>query len=68
MMNKKEFEEILEKYGAKQVENFWINSIIELTPAQIKVINEKLNKTKQERKIKNGENNINKKSKSRYNN
>lgn len=68
MMNKKEFEEILEKYGAKQVENFWINSIIELTPAQIKMINEKLNKTKQERKIKNGENNINKKSKSRYNN
>lgn len=67
-MNKKEFEEILEKYGAKQVENFWINSIIELTPAQIKMINEKLNKTKQERKIKNGENNINKKSKSRYNN
>ncbi len=61
MMNKKEFEEILEKYGSKQVENFWINSIIELTPAQIKIINEKLNKTKQERKIKNGKNNIKKK-------
>lgn len=41
-MNDKEFKELLKKYGAKQVESFWINSIIELTPKQKKIINDEL--------------------------
>nr|DAU67702.1 MAG TPA: hypothetical protein [Caudoviricetes sp.] len=43
-MNDKKFKKLLEKYGAKQVESFWINSIIELTPKQRKIINEELKK------------------------
>lgn len=43
-MNDKEFKKLLEKWGAKQVESFWINSIIELTPKQRKIINEDLKK------------------------
>ncbi len=42
MMNDKKFEKLLEKWGAKQVESFWINSIIELTPKQRKIINEEI--------------------------
>lgn len=53
-MNDKEFKKFLKKYGAKQVESFWINSIIELTPKQRKIINEELKKGN-----KDGKNNTN---------
>ena len=43
-MNDKGFKKLLKKWGAKQVESFWINSIIELTPNQRKIINEELRK------------------------
>lgn len=43
-MDDKEFKRLLKKWGAKQVESFWINSIIELTPKQRKIINEEFKK------------------------
>lgn len=43
-MNDKKFKRLLEEYGAKQVESFWINSLIELTSQQRKIINEELKK------------------------
>ena len=42
MMSDEEFGKLLKKWGAKQVESFWINSIIELTPKQKKIINEEI--------------------------
>ena len=41
-MSDKELKRLLKKWGAKQVESFWINSIIELTPKQKKIINEEI--------------------------
>ncbi len=43
-MNDKKFIKFLKEYGAKQVESYWINSLIELTPKQRKIINEELKK------------------------
>lgn len=51
-MSDKELKRLLKKWGAKQVESFWINSIIELTPQQRKLI---------DKEIENGKNNISKK-------
>lgn len=51
-MDDKEFKRLLKKCGAKQVESFWINSIIELTPKQRKII---------EQELENGKNNNQKK-------
>lgn len=48
-MDDKKFKRLLKKWGAKQVESFWINSIIELTPEQRKII---------EQELKNGNKNI----------
>lgn len=42
MMSDEEFEKFLKKWGAKQVESFWINSIIELTSKQKRIINEEI--------------------------
>lgn len=42
MMSDEEFRKLLKKWGAKQVESFWINSIIELTPKQKRIINEEI--------------------------
>lgn len=47
-MNDRKFKKLLDLYGAKQVENFWINSIIKLNSKQRKKINEEL---KKERKL-----------------
>ena len=44
MIDDKKLEELLEKWGPKQVESYWINSIIELTPKQRKRVEEEMKK------------------------
>lgn len=53
MLNSDEFNKLLKKWGAKQVESFWINSIIDLTQAQRRIINEKIIETKHKIRNKN---------------
>ena len=44
MIDDKTLDKLLKKWGAKQVESFWINSIIELTPSQRKKVDEEMKK------------------------
>ena len=55
MISDKELEKLLKEYGPKQVESFWINSIIELLPKQRKRVDEEMKKRGKTKKFQQGE-------------